>query len=65
MDMSEYDMYLTSIDEVENRTIDDTKFSVVKNYKIKNCCKIALESSELVINFLKIDINAKKEKRDT
>ena len=35
MKETEYDMYLTSINEVENRIIDDTKFPVVRDNRIK------------------------------
>ena len=62
MVLSEYDMYLTSIDEVENRIIDDTKFPVVKDNKIKKCCYATLELLKACLNYLKMNINAKKEK---
>ena len=55
-------MYLTSIDEVENRIIDDTKFPVVKDNKIKKCCYATLELLKACLNYLKMNINAKKEK---
>ena len=31
MTIAELDMYMTTLDEVENRIIDDTKFPVVKD----------------------------------
>ena len=37
MTIAELDMYMTTINDVENRIIDDTKFPVV-NSKIKTCC---------------------------
>ena len=63
MTISEYEMYMTALDEVENRIIDDTKFPVVKDSKIKTCCYATLELSKLKINYLKMNINAKKEKK--
>ena len=36
MTVAEMDMYIQSIDEVESRIVDDNKFPVVKDNKIKN-----------------------------
>ena len=41
--LAEYDVYIQSIDEVENRIVDDNKFPVVKDNKIKICCKTTIE----------------------
>ena len=60
MTLAEYDMYLTSIDEVENRIIDDAKFPVVRDNKIKRCCQITLEITKVIINYLKINIKNEK-----
>ena len=62
MTLSEYDMYMTSIDEVENRIIDDTKFPVVRDSKIKTCCYATLELLKIGINYLKVNIDASKKK---
>ena len=43
MTLSEYEMYMTSLNEMENRIIDDTKFPVVRDNKIKTCCYATLE----------------------
>ena len=57
MTYAEYDVYIQSIDEVENRIDDDTKFPVVKDNKIKICCKTTLELTKVLINYLKYNIN--------
>ena len=36
---AEYQAFIQTIDEVESRIVDDTKFPVVKDNKIKICCK--------------------------
>ena len=62
MTLSEYDMYITSIDEIENRIVDDRKFPIVRDNKIKRCCETTLELSKIIINYLKYNIkNEKKE----
>ena len=62
MTISELDMYMTTINDVENRIIDDTKFPVVKDSKIKTCCYATLELLQLSLNYLKVNINASKKK---
>ena len=57
MTVAEMDMYIQSIDEVESRIVDDTKFPVVKDNKIKICCKTTLELTKVLINYLKYNIN--------
>ena len=62
MTLSEYEMYITALDDVENRIIDDTKFPVVDS-KIKTCCYATLELLKLSLNYLKVNINATKKKQ--
>ena len=57
MTICEYEAYIQSIDEVENRIVDDSKFPVVKDNKIKVCCKTTLELTKVLINYLKYNIN--------
>ena len=57
MTYAEYQVYIQSIDEVESRIDDDTKFPVVSDNKIKICCKTTLEISKALINYLKYNIN--------
>ena len=57
MTYAEYQVYIQSIDEVESRIVDDTKFPVVKDNKIKICCKTTLGLTKVLINYLKYNIN--------
>ena len=63
MTLSELDMYMTTINDVENRIIDDTKFPVVKDSKIKTCCYATLELLKLNLNYLKVNINNASKKK--
>ena len=54
--MSEYNTYIDAIDDIEDRVTDDRKYPVVKDNKVKRCCKISLEFLKIVINYLKYDI---------
>ena len=58
MTLSEYDAYITAIDDMETIITDDDKYPVVKDYKIKHCCKYTLEVSKLIMTYLKCNINA-------
>ena len=46
MTVSEYEMYMTALDEVEKRIGDDAKFPVVKDSKIETCCYATLKFPE-------------------
>ena len=63
MTIAEYEAYISTINDVENRIIDDTKFPVVKDSKIKTCCYATLELLKLSLNYLKVNINATKKKQ--
>ena len=54
--VAEYEAYIQSIDEVENRIDDNSRFPVVKDNKIKICCKTTLELTKILINYLKYNI---------
>ena len=60
MTIAEYEAYISTINDVENRIIDDTKFPVVKDSKIKTCCYATLELLKLSLNYLKVNTNASK-----
>ena len=60
MTIAEYEAYISTINDVEKRIIDDTKFPVVKDSKIKTCCYATLELLKLSLNYLKVNINATK-----
>ena len=57
MTICEYEAYIQSIDEIENRIVDDNKFPVLQDNKIKICCKTTLELTKVFINYLKYNIN--------
>ena len=57
------DGYIDDIDFIEDRIVDDAKFPVVENNKIKVCCKYSLEILEIVIYNVKHYIDVKKEKQ--
>ena len=65
MTIAEYEayIYISTINDVENRIIDDTKFPVVKDSKIKTCCYATLELLKISLNYLKVNINATKKKQ--
>ena len=58
MNSDEYDTYLDSIDEIENRIVDDSKFPVIEDGKIKMLCKMILEFIKFIIKYL-MNINSK------
>ena len=65
MTIAEVDAYIMTIDEIENRIVDDRKFPIIRDNKIKRCCQASLELSKIIINYLKYNIkNATEESRD-
>ena len=59
--MSEFNTYIDTIDDIEDRITDDRTYPVVKDNKVKKCCKVSLEFLKIVIDYLKYDIkNATK-----
>jgi len=61
--MSDYNTYINTIDVIEDSVIDDTKFPIVKDTKIKQICRVFLEFLKVIINYLKFYIDAPKEKQ--
>ena len=58
------DGYIRDIDFIEDRIVDDAKFPVIENNKIKICCKYSLEILKIVIYNVEHYIDAtKKEKQ--
>ena len=41
--MEEIQKYVEAFEEIEERIVDDNKFPVVKDNKIKRCCQMTLE----------------------
>ena len=50
---SDYDSYINTIDAIEDSVIDDTKFPIVKDTKIKQICRVILEFLKVIMNYLK------------
>ena len=63
MTLSEYDAYITAIDDMEKRLIDAAKYPVVKDNKIKQRCKYSLEISKVIITHLKLYIYMPRKKQ--
>ena len=39
---------------IEHRIEDDTKYPVVEDNNIKNCCKVALEFAKFLLNYIHV-----------
>ena len=63
MTLSEHDAYITGRDDMEKN--DSAKYPVVKDNKLKQCCKYSLEMSKLIITYLKCNIHATKKHKKT
>ena len=64
MSSDEYETYLETLDEIENRIADDSKFPVIEDGKIKMLCKLILEFIKMILNYLKYHIvDATKKKK--
>ena len=53
--------YINTIDVIEDSVIDDTKFPIVKDNKLKLIFRVILEFLKVIINYLRYYINATKE----
>ena len=56
MATDEYDTYLETLDEIEDRISDDSKFPVIEDGKMKMLCKLIFEFIKLILNYLKYHI---------
>ena len=67
MTVAELEMYLSTLDEVQSRIIDDSKFPVVKASKFKKCCYATLEVVKMSIILIKYYISyaTKKDKSES
>ena len=63
MVLTEYDAYVDTIDEIENRIVDDSKFPLVRDNRIKTCCYATLELMKIAINYLKVSIRDASKKK--
>ena len=59
--MNEYETYIDTLEEIENRVVDDTKYPVITDNRVKRCCRHTLELIEIVLFFLKYKIDDEKE----
>jgi hypothetical protein len=48
-----FDSYINTIDVIEDSVIDDTKFPIVKDNKLKQIFRVMLEFLKVIINYLK------------
>ena len=58
-----FDTYINTIDVIEDSVIDDTKFPIVRDNKLKQIFRVMLEFLKVIINYLKYYIDATKEKQ--
>ena len=58
-----FDSYINTIDVIEDSVIDDTKFPIVKDNKLKQIFRVMLEFLKVIINYLKYHINATQESK--
>ena len=67
MTVAELNMYLSTLDEVEDRILDDSKVPLLKHSKLKNCCYATLEVVKMSIIFIKYNISyaTKKDKSES
>ena len=61
MSIAEYDAYIATMNELEERIEDDKTYPVIEDNKIKKCCKITLELSKLFIRYILYKDATKKE----
>ena len=57
MTYAEYEAYIASIDDMENRIIDDNLYPKVRNNRCKAFCYIISELSKECIRYFKISSN--------
>ena len=57
MTIAEMDAYILSIDDMENRVIDDNLYPKVRNNRCKAFCYIISELSKECIRYFKISSN--------
>ena len=55
--------YLETIEEIEDMVMDDAKFPVVEDNKIKLLCKLIVEFTKKILHFLKNNILDATEKK--
>jgi hypothetical protein len=56
--MNDCDMYLDTVNVIEGRIEDDTRFPIVRDTKLKQIFRVLLEFLKVIINYLKYYIAA-------
>ena len=60
--MEEINEYVEAFEEIEERIVDDDKFPIVKDSKIKKCCEMTLEITKIFYNNIRFYIDATEDK---
>ena len=58
-----FDSYINTIDVIEDSIDDNSKFTIVKDTKIKQICRMVLEFLKIIINYLKYYIDASQKSK--
>ena len=61
--MSDYDTYINTIDVIEDSIDDNSKFPIVRDTKLKQICRMALEFFKILIYYLKNTINVSQKSK--
>ena len=59
--IAEYEVYISTMNELEERIENNNKYPVIEDNKIKKCCKITLEISKIFIRYILYKDATKKE----
>ena len=67
MTVAELEMYLSTLDEVQSRIMDDSKFPAVKASKFEKCCYATLEvvKMSIILKNYNISYATKKDKSES
>ena len=58
--MSDFDTYINTIDVIEDYVVDDNKFPVVKDSKMKQIFRLMFQFIKVIFYYLKNTIDATK-----
>lgn len=61
--MSDYDIYLDVIDDVEKRIEDDNEYPVVKDSRMKMLCFLFLNLKKIVFTYILYNVTKKDENK--
>ena len=60
MTISEYDAYMATMNELEERIENDNKYPVIEDNKIQKCCKFTVELSNYLTDTFNTRMAPKK-----